>query len=79
MIIDVISLPSGFSFHSVNCVILSVASDSLQPHGLYTLPGSFVYGVFPGKNTGVGCLSLLQGTSPIQGSNLGLPHIRETL
>ena len=74
MIIDVISLPSGFSFHSVNCVILSVASDSLQPHGLYTLPGSFVYGVFPGKNTGVGCLSLLQGTSPIQGSNLGLPH-----
>ena len=30
----------------------------------------------PGKNTGVGRLSLLQGIFPPQGSNPGLPHCR---
>ena len=35
----------------------SVMSDSLRPHGLYS-PWSF-----PGQNTGVGSLSLLQGSS----------------
>ena len=30
---------------------------------------------FPGKNTGVGCHSLLQGIFPTQGSNLGLLHV----
>ena len=30
----------------------------------------------PGQNTGVGSLSLLQGTSPTQGSNSGLTHCR---
>ena len=29
---------------------------------------------FPGKNTGVGSHSLLQGIFPTQESNLGLPH-----
>ena len=29
----------------------------------------------PGKNTGVGCHSLLQGIFPIQGSNPGLLHL----
>ena len=33
----------------------------------------------PGKKTGVGCHFLLQGTFPTQGSNLGLPHCRQTL
>ena len=33
----------------------------------------------PGQNTGVGCLSLLQGTFPTQGSNPGLPHCRQIL
>ena len=47
-----------------------VASDSLQPHGLYSLWTS------PGQNTGVGSLSLLQGIFPTQGSNPGLPHCR---
>ena len=28
----------------------------------------------PGKNTGMGCHSLLQGIFPTQGLNLGLPH-----
>ena len=43
---------------------------TLQPHGLYSPWNS------PGKNTGVGSLSLLQGIFPIQGSNLDLPHCR---
>ena len=38
----------------------SVVSDSLQPHELYSPPGSSVHGIFPGKNTGVGCYFLLQ-------------------
>ena len=39
----------------------------------YSLPGSSVHGESPGKNTGVGCHSLLQGIFPTQGSNPGLP------
>ena len=46
----------------------SIMSDSLWPHGLYSPWNSL------GQNTGVGSLSLLQGTFPTQGSNLGLPH-----
>ena len=45
-------------------------SDSLWPHGLYSLWNS------PGQNTGMGTLSLLQGIFPTQGSNSGLPHCR---
>ena len=41
----------------------SGVSDSLWPHG-----------DSPGKNTGVGCHTLLQGIIPTQGSNPGLPH-----
>ena len=48
-------------------------SDSLQPRGLYG-PWNF-----PGQNTGVGSLSLLQGIFPTQGSNLGLPHYGQIL
>ena len=33
----------------------------------------------PGQNTGVGSLSLLQGTFPTQGSNPGLSHCRQIL
>ena len=32
-------------------------------------PGSSVHGDFPGKNAGVGCLDLLQGTFLTQGLN----------
>ena len=49
---------------------LSVMSDSLQPHGLYSPWNS------PGQNTGVGSLSLLQGIFPIQRSNPRLLHCR---
>ena len=49
---------------------ISVVSDSLLPHGLYSPWNS------PGQNTGVGIFSLLQGIFPTQGSNQGLPHCR---
>ena len=63
-----IEFPS-FSFicESKSC---SVVSDSLRLHGLYSPWNS------PDQNTGVGCLSLLQGIFPTQGSNPGLPHCR---
>ena len=48
-------------------------SDSLQPHGLYS-PWNF-----PGQNTGVGSLSLLQGIFSTQGSNPGLLHCGQIL
>ena len=51
----------------------SVMSDPSQPHGLFSPQNS------PGKNTGVGNLSLLQGIFPTQGPNPGLPHCRQTL
>ena len=49
---------------------LSVVSDSLQPHGLYSPWNS------PGQNTGGGSCSLLEGIFPTQRSNPGLPHCR---
>ena len=48
-------------------------SDSLLPHGLYSPQNS------PGQNTEVGCLFLLQGIFPTQGSNPGLPHCERIL
>ena len=51
----------------------SVVSNSLRPHWLYSPWNS------PGQNSGVGSLSLFQGTFPIQGSNPGLPHCRQIL
>ena len=41
---------------------------TLRPQGLYSSWN------FPGQNTGVDSLSLLQGIFPTQGSNPGLPH-----
>ena len=51
----------------------SVMSDSLRPHGLYS-PWHF-----PGQDTGVGSLSLLQRLFPTQGLNPGLPLCRRIL
>ena len=45
-------------------------SESLTPRGLYSPWNS------PGKNTGVGSLSLLEGIFPTQGSEQGIPHCR---
>ena len=41
--------------------------------------GSSVLGDSAGKNTGVGCHSLLKGLFPTQGSNSGLPHCMRIL
>ena len=43
------------------------------------LPGPFVHGDSPGKNTGVGCHALLQGIFQTQGSNPCLPHCKRIL
>ena len=51
----------------------SVVSEFLWPHGLYS-PWNF-----PGHNTGVGSLSLLQGIFPTQGPNPRLPYGRRIL
>ena len=42
-------------------------------------PGSSVHGESLGKNTKVGCHTLLQRIFPTQGSNPGLPHCRQIL
>ena len=55
----------------------SVMSD-LCNHMDRSLPGSHPWD-FLGKHTGVGCHSFFQGLFPNQGSNLGLPHCRQTL
>ena len=44
-----------------------------------SLPGSSVHKIFPGMNTGVGCLFLLQRIFPTLGSNPGLLHCRQLL
>ena len=55
------------------CESRSVMSHSLWPHGLCSSWNS------PGKNTGVGSLSLLQWIFPTQESNQGLLHCRQIL
>ena len=52
----------------------------MEPESL-TLQADSLAAEPPGKpkNTGVGSFSLLQGIFPIQGSNPGLPHCRQTL
>ena len=44
-----------------------------------SLPRFSVHGIFPGKNTGVGCHFLLQRIFPTQRSNPGLLHYRQML
>ena len=55
------------------CGSCSVISNSLRPHGLYSLWNS------PGQNTGMGSRSLLQGIFPTEGSKPGLLHCRQFL
>ena len=52
-----------------SCLTLCDPMDCSPPH-------SSVHGDSPGKNTGVGYHTLLQGIFPTQGSNPGLPHCR---
>ena len=60
------------------CLVASVMSDSLGPHGLQPTRVLRPWD-FPGRSTGVGCHFLLHGIFLTQGWNLGLPHCRQTL
>ena len=63
-----------------NSIGHSAVSNSLQPNGLCSSPGSCLCPWnSPDKNTGVGCHSLLQGIFLTQGSIPGLPHCRQIL
>ena len=66
-------LPQSKRSKREKCESHSVVSDSLRPHGLYSLWNS------PGQNTGVGSHSPLQGTFPTQGSNPCLPHCKQII
>ena len=71
---------SVFSFWGVS-VLFSIAA---APVYILVVPGggglvAKSCPTFPGKNTGVGSLSLFQGIFPTQESNLGLLHCRQSL
>ena len=58
---------------SSNCLVSKSSPTLLQTQGLQ--PARLLYPWdFPGKNTGAGCHSFLQGIFLTQGSNSGLPH-----
>ena len=61
---------SRFQMHPYPWKWKSLSQVSLRPLGLYS-PWNF-----PGQNTGMSSLSLLQGIFPTQGLNPGLPHCR---
>ena len=67
LVVKLINTSSNNVKKSESC---SVMSDSLRPHELYSPWNS------PGKSTGVGSLSLLQGIFRTQGSNSGLLPLR---
>ena len=63
---------------------VTVKVKSLSRVQLFVTPWTVAYQAPPSMgffrhNTGVGCHFLLQGIFPTQGSNLGLPHWRQTL
>ena len=62
----------------LGCVLVAQLSDSLQPRGLQ--PTRFLCSWnSSGKNTGVGCLSFLQGIFPNWYQYSGLLHCRQIL
>ena len=54
----------------------SVMFNSLQPHGLYSLPGSSVHRIFQARILEWVAISSSMGPSRTQGSNLQLLHGR---
>ena len=59
----------------LSCLVVSISCNPMD----CSPPGSFVHGDSPGKNTGVGCHALPQGTFPTQESNRVLLHCRRIL
>ena len=62
----------------VLCLVTQECPTLCDPMDCSPLASS-LHGDSPGKNTGVGCHALLQGTFPTQGWNAGLPHCRRIL
>ena len=60
------------------CIVAQLCPTLCSPMNCI-LPGSSVHGDSPGKNTGVGCLALLQGIFPTQVLNPDLLHCRQIL
>ena len=60
------------------CLVTSVVSNSVQPYGLQPARLLCPWDSL-GKNTGVDCHALLQGTFPTQELNPGLLHCRQIL
>ena len=58
------------------CVLVAELCPTLRPHGLYPTRVICPW-TCPGKNTGVGCHTLLQGIFPTQESILSLLHFRQ--
>ena len=54
-------------------------SDSLGSHGLCSLPGSSVHGIFQARVLEWGAIAFSRGIFPTQGLNPGLLHCRQTL
>ena len=71
-------MKNTFTYVYVLCLVAQLCPTLPNPMDC-SPPGSSVHGDSPGKNTGVGCLALLQGIIPAQGSNPGLPHCRQIL
>ena len=61
------------------CLVAQSRLTLCNPFATPSLPGSSVHGDSLGRNTGVGCHTLLQGIFPTQGSNPGLLHCRQIL
>ena len=68
-----IKYSSTSSFWQPDMIFLILKWKSLSCVRLFVTPWT---GNSPGRNTGVGSISLLQGTFPTQESNPGLPHCR---
>ena len=68
----------SYALYCCGCISCSDVSNFLQSHGLQPVRFLCPWNS-PGKNTGVGCHSLLQRIFPAQGLNLGLLHCSQTL
>ena len=66
---------------SVNIYVPNMWSEWSKNHSVVSLRchGLYCPWIFPGQNTGVGSLSLLQRVFPTQGLNPGLPQCRQVL
>ena len=80
------TVPEG-TYVSCRAVETILPVSSLECVYFTNIPGGWVQEILPffcpwnspGKNTGGGCHSLLQGIFPTQGLNLGLLHCRQIL